>query len=89
MRGFPAAALLLLIAGCAAAPEAEPVVRLVTLEQAPAGEVAAQLRAGLPAGVVLDVLDVPGVNGILLKGSPAQCDALTAEIRRLDRPRGG
>jgi len=79
---------LLLCAACAAPAAQEPVSRMVTLQHAPAEEVALQLEPRRPQDVVIDVLAVPGVNGILLRGSPRDCDALEAEIRRLDRSAG-
>lgn len=90
MKAPPAfvSALLLLLPACAAPAASEPVSRMVTLQHAPAEEVALQLGPRLPAGVAIDVLAVPGVNGILLRGSPLDCDALEAEIRRLDRSAG-
>lgn len=85
---FVSALVLLLLPACVAPAASEPVSRMVTLQHAPAEEVALQLGPRLPPGVALDVLVVPGVNGILLRGSPQDCDALEAEIRRLDRSAG-
>jgi Tfp pilus assembly protein PilN len=61
---------------------------MIPLQHASAEEVARQLELRVPAGVTLDALAVPGVNGILLRGSPDDCDRLEAEIRRLDRSAG-
>lgn len=85
MGRVPPFVLIGLLAACAAPAAAEPVSRMVTLQHAPAEEVALQLEARVPPGVTLDALVVPGVNGILLRGDPRDCDRLEAEIRRLDR----
>lgn len=80
--------VFLCLTACAAAESAEPETRLLYLKHALASEVASSLRPTLPAGTSIELLDLAGLNGILIRGSPSECDALAAEIRRLDRSEG-
>ena len=81
--------LPLLFSACAAARPAEPeepvVVRLVHLERAKVTDIAICLRSQAPVGTTMEVLKFGGLNSILVKGTPAQCDAMATAIRRLDR----
>jgi hypothetical protein len=80
-----------LAAACAAActnsalqqAAVQPEIRLIALQHVAAAELAEQLPYG---EVEFDVAGLPGVNALLVKGSPERCDEFERLVRTLDLP---
>ncbi len=80
-----------LAAACAAActapalqhQEVKPEIRLIALQHVAAADLAERLPYG---EVEFDVAGVPGVNALLVKGSPERCDEFERLVRALDQP---
>lgn len=59
--------------------------RLVVLERADPREVAIALRYSAPEDATIEVLDLPGLRGLLLRGRPESLNRLESAARRSDR----
>lgn len=92
-RALVLAPILACICGCVApqsaaneADAAQQPGRMVVLQHRSAAEIAFDLRAARSISAEVGVLEVAGLNAILLKGDPDAVSRLEREIVRLDRP---